>query len=1122
MLLGEGMGSATRRPLIALLLGALASIVPILGVSLAGESCADPAGLPVPPVAHLVSMVGDVRVGGRLPAGEAPYRPVCAGEPVVVGPRSRALVNLIGADTPLRLDENTISRFEGPPEPGGGLVELVRGGLYFLSEVRRTLTVRTPYVNAGVEGTEVYLRVADTGTEMIVLQGRVAATPGSASTVPFAPAAVTTGQQLAAAPGAVPAVTTLPDDGAPFGALRRVTVGALSWTLFYPEVLVGAAEGTNPWIAEAARLLVGGQGDRAKAILSRVPPGGEEAGLAAALRTSIAVARGDRAAASAEAARAVELAPEAAGPRLAQSYARQLAVDLEGATVAATHAAVLAPKEPLPQARLAELYLMHGDVRRARRAAAEAARLGTTPLTDIVQGFADLAALRGASAESAFQRALAQESQNPLALLGFGLAQIKQGRLAQGSGQIAAAAALDPSSSLLRSYLGQAYVEELRDEAGARQLAIAKDLDPGDPSPWSYDAIRLQLANRPVEALRNIERSIELNQNRAPFRSPLLLQQDLAARGASLGRIYEDLGFQEAGAIEATRSLALDPSSASAHRFLSDLYYGQPRLELARSSQLLVSQLLSPPSSTPVQPSSPFIDLDVIPPTGPLRPSFNEYTALFERDRLRFTGIGSLGTHDTRSAENIVSGLYGRTSISAGQYYYNSDGYRSNNGLRHEIYDVFAQSQLTDTLSVQAEYRYRDSHQGDLSQNFDLDGFSRDLDRDIDQHIGRFGARYTPDPGSTFLASVFVGEREEKVGDLLPLDDDIPPADADVAVRSRGWSAETQYLHERTTWNGVFGLGVYPIDNRSTGLIDLPFPIDLFTPDREIDETEDVDQYSAYGYLTATPTRRLQATAGLSLDTVDSDRTDETRLNPKLGVRYQVMPDLTLRAAYFRTLKRGLLFQQTIQPTQVAGFNQLFDDFNGTRASVAALGADGRLPFGFLAGIEGSWRGLDIPENIEGERLTQQADEWQAGAYLYRTLGDRWALGARAEYDYFGLDDDPLGQDDPEKVRTWLFPLTARWFHPTGLFAEASATFLYQDVARGGEATFDEGDDNAWLLGGAVGWRLPERRGLVALQVANLLDSSFHYQDENFRTNEDFSSPFIPERTILLRVNLNF
>ena len=93
---------------------------------------------------------------------------------------------------------------------------------------------------------------------------------------------------------------------------------------------------------------------------------------------------------------------------------------------------------------------------------------------------------------------------------------------------------LDPSSSLLRSYLGQAFVEELRDQAAARQLAIAKDLDPTDPTPWTYDAIRLQLTNRPVEALRNIERSIDLNENRADFRSPLLLQQDLAARGASL------------------------------------------------------------------------------------------------------------------------------------------------------------------------------------------------------------------------------------------------------------------------------------------------------------------------------------------------------------------------------------------------------------------------------------------------------------------------------------------------------------------------------------------------------------------------------------------------------------
>src|SRR4051812_1957926 len=190
-------GPTTRRPPLGFyaLLMVLACTIS-LRPAFAESACKDASGHDVQPIAHLVSTVGEVSVAGSAPRGEAPYRPICAGETVVVGPKSRAAVNLIGADTPLRLDENTASQFEAPPEPGSGLVELVRGGLYFLSEVRRTLTVRTPYVNAGVEGTEVYLRVADGGMQMMVLEGRVAATPGSTSGVPFATSIITTGQQL--------------------------------------------------------------------------------------------------------------------------------------------------------------------------------------------------------------------------------------------------------------------------------------------------------------------------------------------------------------------------------------------------------------------------------------------------------------------------------------------------------------------------------------------------------------------------------------------------------------------------------------------------------------------------------------------------------------------------------------------------------------------------------------------------------------------------------------------------------------------------------------------------------------------------------------------------------------
>ena len=62
-----------------------------------------------------------------------------------------------------------------------------------------------------------------------------------------------------------------------------------------------------------------------------------------------------------------------------------------------------------------------------------------------------------------------------------------------------------------------------------------------------------------------------------------------AARGTSLARIYDDLGFEQLGQNEATRSLSFDPTAAPAHRFLSDIYGSARRREIARVSELLQS-----------------------------------------------------------------------------------------------------------------------------------------------------------------------------------------------------------------------------------------------------------------------------------------------------------------------------------------------------------------------------------------------------------------------------------------------------------------------------------------------------------------------------------------------------
>ena len=52
---------------------------------------------------------------------------------------------------------------------------------------------------------------------------------------------------------------------------------------------------------------------------------------------------------------------------------------------------------------------------------------------------------------------------------------------------------------------------------------------------------------------------------------------------------------------------------------------------------------------------------------------------------------------------------------------------------------------------------------------------------------------------------------------------------------------------------------------------------------------------------------------------------------PKVGLQWNITDNLRLRLAWFENVKSALAANQTLEPTQVAGFNQLFDDINGTR-----------------------------------------------------------------------------------------------------------------------------------------------------------------------------------------------
>src|SRR5919106_940320 len=291
----------------------------------------------------------------------------------------------------------------------------------------------------------------------------------------------------------------------------------------------------------------------------------------------------------------------------------------------------LAPNDPDALALQTVVAVTQGDkdvalatAQRAVQAAPKAATLAPTlsrPQT--VLGYAYLMEVKTKRAKESFEKAITLDSADPLPRLGLGLAKIREGQLHGGSRDIEAAASLDPNNAIVRSYLGKAYYEEKRTGLDEREYAVARQLDPNDPTPHLYDAIAKQTTNRPVEALQAMQRAIELNDNRAIYRSRLLLDADEAARGAAQGRVYSDLGFEPLALVEGWKSVNLDPTSFSAHRLLADTYASLPRHEIARVSELLQSQLLQPLNTTPIQPRLAESNLFLISAGGPGSLSFN-------------------------------------------------------------------------------------------------------------------------------------------------------------------------------------------------------------------------------------------------------------------------------------------------------------------------------------------------------------------------------------------------------------------------------------------------------------------------------------------------------------------
>lgn len=812
------------------------------------------------------------------------------------------------------------------------------------------------------------------------------------------------------------------------------------------------------------------------------------------------------------------------------------------------------------QERLAELLFSFGELESALPAIDAALRL--TPAN--APAYALRGFLRGGRGESEaaladFREAIRLDSKLGSAWLGQGLIRFGQGKSAEGLTSLQMAVMREPQRALFRSYLGKGYheavtssahpLDSLRDlfsqdtnrpaqiRRAAEELAVARKLDPQDPTPDLYAALLARSDNRINEAVRGLERSAELNDNRALYRSRFLLDEDRAVRGAALAQVYRDAGMTDLAVREAGRAVASEYGNPSAHLFLASGYdqLRDPRQINLRydnpwQTELLLANLLRPVGAGSLSQTV----------------SQQEFTRLFDREH---TGLYSATDYasqgDWRESASIY-GWYDRVAFAFDTFYQSRTGDRPNEASESRTLAATAKFQVTPDDELYFEVRHYDFTSGDLTPYEDPARARVALAVAEQQEplaLAGYHHRWNPGNHTLFLFARLTDDLQVRdpgadttlaflnaQGQVRALDDFA--ADLDYEGRLTIYSLELQQIWRLpdSPFGGITGvryqLGDFPTtDHRAhpTGLPRLP-PVPFVDPIQNTSVAPGFDRFSFYSYQNYEAIEdRLWLTAGLTVDDLKHPRNHrfspisagEDRAEmvaPKAGAILRLDPRTTLQGVYSRWLG-GVSFDQSfgLEPAQIAGFSQNYRDvfpasLTGSPAAprnqLYGLLLDHRFTTDTYVGLQAQVLEADVDQDLgvflrpaalrEPLRVgrVRQTVDYRERALQFtvdQLLQEQWSINLRyrlTESDLTRqiLDVADLGQETSALLHE--LRLFGRWNHPSGLFAVAGGTWRHQEVEGAARADF-------WQLDAEVGYRMLQRRLEFRAGILNLTDTDY-------------------------------
>jgi len=1089
-----------------------------------------------------------------------------AGDRLRTAANSRATLQLSDRSV-LRVSQSTILEIQPPAAPARHRFGLRQGALFFLDRERPAdVEFETPLATGAIRGTEFFLAVAETdaSTRLALFDGAVELKTASGS-LPLVG-----GQQAFVQPGQPPQLAAV-----------LPAVNLMQWSFYYPAVLNAAdIPFTDADRAALGKSLAAYAGGDLLSAFAEAPDG--LATQSPATRTYYAALKlavgqvveaedllapiGEAAAPLREVIAAVEFQPVAplddptnSSGWLARSYYLQSRSQLTSALGAARQAAKLAPEFGFAWARVAELEFDLEQRRGARNALAQARSLSPRNAQAVaLEGFIALDEDHPRPALEWFDRAIALDGSLPSAWLGRALAQAQLGRDDETRRSLQIAAALEPQRGLFHSYLGKAWGQAGEDPLADKEFALAKKLDPADPTAWLYSALHRFQTHQVNGAVRDLEHSAELNDNRSVFRSELLLDRDRATRSADLAAIYDAAGMAEVSERAASRAVAQSYSDFSGHLFLAGTLATQEdperfdlRLETARESELLVANLLAPPGGG------------------------NLSQLLSQQDRLQYfdtrpfglsslTGYGSRG--DWSEAATAFGSVDGFSYALDGQHL-TSDGQRPNNDLEDRQISFTAKQQITPADSAYFQLGYFHRRSGDLAQYYYPTNAILGLRETEEQAPNLFvGWNHEWSPGSHTLLLF------SRLADQLSLTNPQPsvlfmPQDGSgfIGVEeypftlSQGldftlYSAEVQQIWESPDHALIVG-GRYQrgsVDTHST----LTAPFGATTAQNV---SPYLERLNGYGYYLWRPDPGFSVTAGLSYDQLSYPQnvdlppilgSEERRslFGPKVGFTAQPWSGGWLRGAWTRSLG-GLFFDNSIrlEPAQVDGFTSAFRNLipesvegvvPGTKFDSWSVGFDQTLPsqtyFGIIAELLQSNGSRDVgaftnsiafipvPDSPTTTRQTLDFQERTLSVYVNQLIERDWSIGARYRLSdakltpgFPGLAGVPGVSSLEQEVHAVLQhgQLFLIYNHPCGFFAGWSSDWYHQ-------ANYDyspglPGDD-FWQHNVFAGYVFAHRRAELRLGILNLTGQDYRLNPLNLQPD------LARSRTFTASLRLNF